>query len=61
METCIFCESTATYIRHTQFAGSHPFCMEHAKAQSDFMSSDWECLITELRNEKIENITNNKK
>jgi endogenous inhibitor of DNA gyrase (YacG/DUF329 family) len=48
---CAICEEPATWIRHTQFAGSHPFCEEHAKAESDFYDSDsylyWEELTDE--------------
>jgi hypothetical protein len=42
------CGEPALYVRHTQFAGSHPFCMLHALAERDFMQSDsyqfWEKL-----------------
>lgn len=48
---CLECEEPATWIRHTQFAGSHPFCEKHAKLQSDFYDSDsyldWEELTDE--------------
>ena len=37
---CLDCEESATWIRHTQFAGSHPFCEKHAKLQADFYDSD---------------------
>lgn len=47
--TCLDCESKATWIRYTQFAGNHPFCEEHAKTQDNFGKSDpsyygWEAL-----------------
>ena len=42
------CLKTATYLRHTKFFGSHPYCEEHAKKQSDFSPtaprSEWEKL-----------------
>lgn len=30
------CGKPATWVRRTQFAGSHPFCTEHAKQEEDF-------------------------
>lgn len=40
------CPKEARYIRHTQFAGSHPFCAEHAMQEDDFLDCtsylDWE-------------------
>lgn len=42
------CDKPASYIRHTQFSGSHPFCEEHAKEQKRFLKNDnyefWEIL-----------------
>lgn len=38
--TCDSCEKPATWIRHTQFAGSHPFCIEHAEQEENFGKSD---------------------
>jgi hypothetical protein len=35
-QTCIECEWPATWFRCTQFAGTHPFCESHARAQKDF-------------------------
>lgn len=47
-EQCLQCELRAQYLRHTQFAGSHPLCEEHAKADPEFMSNEsdngWEKL-----------------
>jgi hypothetical protein len=40
IETCIECDERATYIRHTQFAGDHPFCEECAKEEKGFMVED---------------------
>jgi endogenous inhibitor of DNA gyrase (YacG/DUF329 family) len=34
--TCGDCDKPATWLRCTQFAGEHPFCSKHAKAQNDF-------------------------
>jgi hypothetical protein len=41
-EENLYCEcgKPATWVRHTQFAGSHPFCAEHAKMEEDFGQSD---------------------
>jgi hypothetical protein len=40
------CQDPVAWVRHTQFAGSHPFCEVHAKAESDFgvndSYKDWE-------------------
>ncbi len=42
------CSKAAEYVRHTQFAGSHPLCEEHAKEDKDFLKNDsytsWEIL-----------------
>lgn len=40
MQECLKCKNEATWIRHTQFAGSHPFCKEHAKKEEDFGECD---------------------
>ncbi len=34
--TCCECEKPVAWYRHTQFAGSHPFCATHARSESDF-------------------------
>lgn len=34
------CGKPAAWVRRTQFAGTHPFCAEHAKQESDFGQSD---------------------
>lgn len=34
------CGRPATWVRHTQFAGSHPFCSEHARQEADFGEGD---------------------
>jgi len=41
-ETCIGnmygdCDKEAAFIRHTQFAGSHPLCEKHAREDPEFM------------------------
>jgi len=46
---CLDCDKDAEWIRHTQFAGDHPFCGEHAEKEQDFKVTDsscffWECL-----------------
>lgn len=33
------CKNKISWIRHTQFAGSHPFCDSHAKLEKDFKKS----------------------
>jgi len=37
---CIECNKPADYIRHTQFAGDHPYCLEHAQKEKDFEDMD---------------------
>lgn len=37
---CCKCNEPATWIRHTQFAGSHPFCITHAEQEENFGKSD---------------------
>lgn len=41
-EENLYCEcgKPATWVRHTQFSGSHPFCTDHAKQEEDFGKSD---------------------
>ena len=39
-ETCMMCDKPAVWIRSTQFAGDHPFCDEHAKAEKGFGEND---------------------
>lgn len=43
------CTKEATYIRHTQFAGSHPLCDEHAQEDKNFLVNDsytcWEVIL----------------
>jgi hypothetical protein len=34
------CDNNATWVRVTQFAGSHPYCDEHAKMEADFGEDD---------------------
>lgn len=50
-------DMTAKYIRHTQFAGSHPYCEEHAKLEKDFNDMDIleneEILVTNMVNERL--------
>jgi endogenous inhibitor of DNA gyrase (YacG/DUF329 family) len=48
---CVSCEEPATWMRHTQFAGSHPFCDKHAEMESDFEDGDWERLDDVLQQE----------
>lgn len=33
---CLDCDEPAEWARHTQFSGTHPFCIKHAEAQKDF-------------------------
>lgn len=37
---CLECNKTAVWVRHTQFAGDHPYCDVHAKEQTDFGQED---------------------
>jgi hypothetical protein len=37
---CVMCDEPAVCIRHTQFAGDHPFCEDHAKMEEDFGVND---------------------
>lgn len=42
------CDKEADYIRHTQFAGSHPLCTKHAQEDKEFLVNDsytfWESI-----------------
>lgn len=35
-ERCFECARPAEWVRHTQFAGDHYYCDEHAKLERDF-------------------------
>ncbi len=37
---CVICSAPAVWIRRTQFAGDHFFCLLHAKEEKDFKKSD---------------------
>lgn len=39
-EKCLVCDAEARWIRCTQFAGAHPFCDAHARAEKGFGSND---------------------
>jgi hypothetical protein len=39
-EKCIICDKPAAWTRHTQFAGDHPYCDEHARLENDFDDMD---------------------
>ena len=39
-EKCLECDKTAVWTRHTQFAGDHPYCDEHARLEKDFGEDD---------------------
>lgn len=36
IERCLECGGHAVWIRHTQFAGDHPYCDKHARMEKDF-------------------------
>ena len=46
---CLECEKPAVYIRHTQFAGDHPYCYKHAWAEPDFAIDDSYTYWTQLK------------
>lgn len=37
---CMTCDKPAMWVRCTQFAGQHPYCREHAEAESDYLEDD---------------------
>jgi hypothetical protein len=39
-QNCTECEAPATWFRCTQFAGTHPYCEIHARAETDFGKDD---------------------
>jgi len=39
-DMCLECTQPATWVRHTQFSGDHPFCEEHARQEKDFGQED---------------------
>ena len=45
------CDNPVSYVRHTQFSGSHPLCEYHAKEDPDFMDNtqlSWEKVTSEV-------------
>lgn len=40
MKVCIVCDNVASWERHTQFSGSHPYCDGCAREEKDFGKSD---------------------
>lgn len=48
IEQCIECDEPAVWTRHTQFAGSHPYCDYCAALEDDFDENDsttgWELI-----------------
>lgn len=53
---CIECDKPAVWIRNTQFAGDHPYCKEHAKAESDFGENDSYTYWSKAKNTKRKEI-----
>jgi len=51
-DKCLECDEPASWIRHTQFAGDHPFCDKHAKLEEDFGENDSYTFWEELKNER---------
>lgn len=39
-ERCLECGGKAVHIRHTQFAGDHSYCLEHAMKEEDYYVND---------------------
>ena len=40
IERCIECGKPAVWVRSTQFSGDHPYCLECALREKDFMKDD---------------------
>lgn len=53
IEKCIMCDADAKYIRHTQFAGDHPFCESCGPKEDGFMENDSYEYWTEIENETV--------
>jgi hypothetical protein len=56
-ERCLECGDKAQYIRHTQFAGDHPYCLEHAQKETDWKSDDSYTYWSEVVKVSAENDT----
>jgi hypothetical protein len=52
------CDATAEWTRHTQFAGDHPYCDEHARLESDFDDMDDSYAFWSSRKERQEKLRN---
>lgn len=47
---CLKCNKEARWVRSTQFAGDHPYCIEHASREKDFGENDSYTYWYELSN-----------
>jgi len=45
-QMCVMCDQPAQWIRHTQFAGNHPYCEQHALLEPDFLLEDTDTFWT---------------
>ena len=54
IEKCIECDEPAAWVRHTQFAGDHPYCDKHARQEKDFGENDSYAYWSEVKNEAIQ-------
>ena len=52
IEKCIECDKPAVWVRHTQFAGDHPYCDTHAKQEKDFGENDSYTYWSEVKDEQ---------
>ena len=53
-DKCLECDEPASWIRHTQFAGNHPYCDKHARQEKDFGENDSYTFWEELKNERTD-------
>ena len=50
---CLDCGEPAAYVRHSQFAGSHPFCDKHARKERNFGKTDEDSFWIKIPANKI--------
>lgn len=48
---CMLCDKPAQWTRHTQFAGNHAYCLEHALQEADFLEEDDDTMWTKIPEE----------
>jgi hypothetical protein len=52
---CLVCDEPAVWVRSTQFAGEHPYCLKHAEEEEDFGENDSYKFWYEIKDDESSN------